>query len=715
MEKQVVSPILSLNVLGIPTAQWGEQALHFPTRKTLALLIYLAVTDTAHTRRHLAALLWPDADVAHAHATLRRTMTYLKQALIPLGSFPILADHDRVGLTRLQFVPHMAFQTDISLLEHANHFIAQHNTIRAPQMRNDILEQAACCYQSPFLDDFVLDDAPEFEAWSMQQRAYWQGQANEIFDALTRQRLDTAAFHAAANLARRWIRVMPFEEVAYQRLMEAQAALGERLAALGTYDECQKVLHKVMGMDPAPETRLLSERVRRSARPISQCAGTASPLSPFVGRQTEFAALVTAFHQARKGTTQVMVVEGKMGIGKSRLLNEFLLWAGAQGADALQSHAYEASARLSYQPIVDAFRLRLAREHAPDDLLADVWLAELVRLFPELYERYPDLPAPAALGAIADPAVQGRLFEAVVQLGLALAAKTQRTLSGEPCPLIIVIEHIQYVEIATRDLLQYALQRWSEEHTALLLILTASDDDPVTMTALPLWLIALSRQISLRRLVLSPLTKDEVLELLGIVMLRTSHQSESLAPDFEPMLVGCLADWLYDETSGHPFYLLQLIRALLESDLFATKSTSEGNSYWYLPGSSLDEALLHRLLPGSVRDLLHARLLRLSPVAANLLLAGSILGREFTFISLCRMVQVTEHEGLNALEELLQQGLLEEICDEERKGWIPDRPVPSVRYNFEHEILREAVYLNASESRRQVYQQRALTLQLIDF
>jgi hypothetical protein len=85
-------------------------------------------------------------------------------------------------------------------------------------------------------------------------------------------------------------------------------------------------------------------------------------------------------------------VQGEVGIGKTRLASEFLAWAQAQGADMLVGWAFEAEGRLPYAPLVGALRSRLERENAPDDLLSDLWLAELARLLLELRERYPDLP-----------------------------------------------------------------------------------------------------------------------------------------------------------------------------------------------------------------------------------------------------------------------------------------------------------------------------------
>ena len=85
---------------------------------------------------------------------------------------------------------------------------------------------------------------------------------------------------------------------------------------------------------------------------------------------------------------------GEAGIGKTRLAREWVAWAAAQGALVLSGQAFEMGGRLPYQPLVEALRPRLEAENAPEDLLEDLWLAELSRLLPELRVRYPDLPLP---------------------------------------------------------------------------------------------------------------------------------------------------------------------------------------------------------------------------------------------------------------------------------------------------------------------------------
>src|SRR6266852_5380303 len=72
---------LNLALLGTPEVRHSEQFLRFPSRKALALLIYLAVEGRAQTREKLATLFWPDIDGARSKWALRRTLVYLRNAL----------------------------------------------------------------------------------------------------------------------------------------------------------------------------------------------------------------------------------------------------------------------------------------------------------------------------------------------------------------------------------------------------------------------------------------------------------------------------------------------------------------------------------------------------------------------------------------------------------------------------------------------------------
>src|SRR5205085_11940547 len=124
------------------------------------------------------------------------------------------------------------------------------------------------------------------------------------------------------------------------------------------------------------------------------------------------------------------------------LPHEFVDRARGQGAEVLSGQAFEMRGRLPYQPLVEAVRPRLENEGAPDDLLDDLWLAELSRILHELRVRYPDLPALTQ----DELAAKVRLFEAVARLVDALAQRG---------PLVLLLDDLHWVDGASLDLVRY--------------------------------------------------------------------------------------------------------------------------------------------------------------------------------------------------------------------------------------------------------------------
>src|SRR3989442_14560391 len=72
---------LHLALLGTPEVRHGREVVTFPTRKTLALLVYLAVEKGLHSREKLTALFWPESDVMRGRAPLRNTLGHLRATL----------------------------------------------------------------------------------------------------------------------------------------------------------------------------------------------------------------------------------------------------------------------------------------------------------------------------------------------------------------------------------------------------------------------------------------------------------------------------------------------------------------------------------------------------------------------------------------------------------------------------------------------------------
>ena len=93
--------LLRLAVFGPPEVFHDERRLSFALRKAEALLLYLAVEGGMHSRRHLAALLWPDSEPSTARNALRNALAQLRSLLADApaaGHSHLLQEPELLGL-----------------------------------------------------------------------------------------------------------------------------------------------------------------------------------------------------------------------------------------------------------------------------------------------------------------------------------------------------------------------------------------------------------------------------------------------------------------------------------------------------------------------------------------------------------------------------------------------------------------------------------------
>ena len=90
---------LALHLLGPPRVQLDGEPVQISRRKVVALLAYLAVTGTPHSRDALATFLWPERSQSHARAYLRRALSELNWAL---GEGFLTIDCETAGLRQAQ-------------------------------------------------------------------------------------------------------------------------------------------------------------------------------------------------------------------------------------------------------------------------------------------------------------------------------------------------------------------------------------------------------------------------------------------------------------------------------------------------------------------------------------------------------------------------------------------------------------------------------------
>ncbi len=701
--------LLRIAVFGSPEVFHGETRLTFSLRKALALLLYLTVEGGMHSRSKLAAFLWPDSDPHDARTALRNAIALLRNLLAdPDASSSqqthLLIEHDLLGLN-----PSAALELDLDLIQQTWKQAQELSAFPPGEGRTLLiadLEDALSRVHGLFLESFWLREEAPFNDWLQLQQRQWQVRLQFLFDRLSSYQEAAEEHEQAMATLIRWQELDPLQEEVYRRLMRLYMAQGNPTAALQVYITCQTRLSEELQVQPSPETSALAEQIRMvatthdSIMEIDFLSNEASV--PLVGRAADFNQLVISYQQARHGQPHAALLIGEAGIGKTRLATEFVNWAKLQGADVLSAQAFEMGGRLPYQMLVEALRQRLDEENAPEDLLDDLWLAELARILPDLKVRYPDLPTPTNDELTA----KVRLFEAVARLLDALAQRA---------PLVLFLDDLHWADGASLDLVRYLVHYWKNHRTRALLLGTVRSADLELSHTLVAQLTDLGRDIPIAQITLQTLNQVETIRLIQTLVGRDEREERSEksehgwfatqlvappAPKSE-MTVALLGRNLFALTGGHPFYLVETLKMLRDKGLLTAALNADGSQKFELVTANAQEYSWRELLPPSVRSMILARQTMLSANARQLLMACTVLGEQATALRLWQITECGTQAGVEALEEAIRSGILHE----EATGG--NRPA---NYRFAHNLIREVVYTEMGEARRSILHQRAFTL-----
>jgi len=666
---------ISLYLLGTPYIERDGKNIEFDTRKATALLAYLAVAGTYHTRDALAALLWPDSPQTNARAALRRTLSTLNSAL---GKNFIESQGDKLGISpqaNWEFDIHRFYEARARCGTHG-HPVSQVCTECVPA-----LEEAVRLYRDDFMAGFSLRDSSTFDDWQFFQSETLRQDFADTLEKLVRGYSDLGEYEKAIPCARRWLALDSLREDAHRWLMLLYAWNGQRNAALRQYQECVRILDQELGVEPLDETRALYEEIKENRlqprqprqfnveipvrRPVSQAASTRP--YPLVGRTDEWTVLEQAYDSSARGEGNWVVLEGEAGIGKTRLAEEFLAQARSGGSVTLTARFYQGEGNLAYGAYVEILREALASKSQPDwlDRVEDEWLSEAARLAPEIESLRPHLPQPPPLET---PGAQARFFTGISQVLAAVCAQPAANGNSSP-PGVLFFDDLQWADESSQDLLTFMVRRLHDQH--LLILGTWRGEDLPSDHRLRRLMAEARRTGNGALLTLSRLSLEAVKTLIR------SMQPELAAEAHE------LGQRLYEETEGSAFCVVEYL-------------TSLGQNIEGVRGGINAEEWP---MPASVRDLLHSRLSEVSEAGLQLLQTGAVIGRSFPFEILKEASGRSEDETVLAVEELVGRGLLRELqsSPDARRG-----PV----YDFSHDKMRSLVYSDTSLARRRLLHRR---------
>lgn len=380
---------LQLSLIGRFQAKLDSQPLsRFEYDKVRALLAYLAIeSDFPHRRDALTGLFWPEqTDIVarkslnQAVYTLRKVLGDKKAAQVPF----ILADH-----TTMQLNPDADVWVDVDAFQSGVTAVAHHKPIAVSETAViDQIKAAIALYRGDFLKGMSISDSPAFDDWLALTREQLHRMAMETLETLIQYHTWRGEYSTALTYARRLVELAPWQEESQQVLIRLLAYCGRRSEALRQFDICQQTLLDELGLEPAPETLRLVERIRKNQDRKNHNLPILA--TKFVGREIELAEINS---QLAHPDCRLLTIVGPGGIGKSRLALEVAAKKQPVFLDGvfLVSLSFLGDADSLVTAVANALGFKFADKGDPQAQLFDYLFGkELLLLLDNFENRLPD-------------------------------------------------------------------------------------------------------------------------------------------------------------------------------------------------------------------------------------------------------------------------------------------------------------------------------------
>ena len=386
----------------------------------------------------------------------------------------------------------------------------------------------------------------------------------------------------------------------------------------------------------------------------------ARTLTPLVGRQAELGQLTAALDVVRQGPGQLVAVTGEAGIGKTRLLQEFLRLCRAGGCLAFDAAAQPFTRATGHRTGLDVVRsyFGITRADSPQSVRDKVETA-MPAVAPEAADHVPAMLW--QLGALeeghpfwgVDNATRRqRAFEANFHL---IGAEARRR------PFVLALENLQWIDSDAED----SLKLFAKGLTPFTLVVATYRPDYDET-----WLL----NAGATRMRLDPLGPATAAGLLDVLL--------GVAPELAP-----LKALLIERAGGNPFFLEESVRDLVQSGVLS----GERGQY------RLERPVTAIHVPSTVRAVLEARIDRLPSEDKRVLQCAAVIGEQVPSGLLEGMADLSGDEMLGSLARLCQAEFLEE------QALFPE-PV----YSFRHSLTHDVAYGSLLHDRRRALHARAL-------
>ncbi len=377
-------------------------------------------------------------------------------------------------------------------------------------------------------------------------------------------------------------------------------------------------------------------------------------LTPLVGRDQELRSLVEIQSRVADRQGAIALLVGDPGVGKSRLLYEFLRRVEAEGVQVLEATCASYGRSMAYRPIVDLLRdyLGLFEGIAGEEIRSRV---AKQHQFLGLEGEERAILLAHFLGVSAPPEFLNRLSGPQLKERTLAAVRDVFVRVSELEPLILIVENMHWIDTASEEFLAH-LAVGLPGHRVLLVLTTRPG------YAAP-WLAP-------------PLAETITLEGLGAADVRGMVRTLLAADEVSEQLFKILAE----RGEGNPLYVEEILRQLQETGGIA------------IEGGKARLSRTDATVPATIHDIIAARVDRLAEALKRTLQGAAVVGRRFGVSLVSRVLKVDPDQVAGHLRELHGLDFV-----------FPSAQEPEPLYSFKHALTQDVVYAGVLERRRRTY------------